>query len=341
MITFVTILYYYLTTKDYPGLTLIIKWAIFCIVITAIISIIASFINPLYARLFTSSPFEYMNTSEGSILFRMGVGTYSFGQGLICLLPCLIYYYKQEKKPLFTKWMLILYITFMYIALLRMQFFANILLATVVMIISMLGSKYIKLSISIVFTVISIALFIPKDFFSDVLNATSNTFDVGSENYKKMTDMAEFINTEDLESSGTGKRLSRYPVLFETFSKNPIFGNASSKNPDNIKGGYHLHWMGKLSATGILGLLLFFYPHYFLIKSWFKHFKKQHAYFLGISILSFLALGFMKTIAGRDIWGTYLFIIPGMYYLSIINKDTYRKNTRVRKRFLNKSNLLN
>jgi hypothetical protein len=341
MITAVTIIAYFRISKDYKGLILTVRLALIFIGITAIMSIIASIIDPLYAREYTASGYDYLQTNKGALIGRLGVGTYSYGQGLICLFPVLIYCYKQQKNILFPKWGLLLYILLLYITIVKMQFFANILISTVVIIVSFLGSKRVSISIAIVFLLLLVVIIVPKEIYTDLLISIGNQFDVGSEYYNKTTDLAGFITTGDVETGITGRRLARYPMLFEAFSKNPMYGNAASDNPEYILSGYHLYWMGKIGATGILGLFLFLYPHIYLIKRWFVQFNKSYFYFATISLLAFFTLGLMKTIAGRDIWTVYLFIIPGLYYLTIIDFDKFlplnkqKKHTKLRIKRLN------
>lgn len=315
MITFLTVIYYFLYFKDYYGLALITKWSLIFIGITACLSIVASFINPMYARLLTQAISGFRYTREGIFFVRMGAGQYSFGQALICLFPLLIYYYKWGKVQLFPRWVILLYIVIIFVAVVRMQFFSNIIISTIVIIISLLGSKRIKVSIFILVIFLGFLLILPKTFYSTILLNVSSYFEEGSENYTKSLDVAEYLEGENAEKSKTAGRLERYPMLIEAVMNNPVFGNAALENPSEIGAGYHLHWMGKLGATGLFGLLLFFFPHFYFIKSILKQFDEKYIFFASISFLAFFTLGFIKTISGRDIWFSYFFLITGIYYL--------------------------
>ncbi len=324
MITVVSVLYYYIFSKDIHGLILIIKLIFIFIGITSVITIVVSYINPLYARLLTQSSSGFYNTAEGNYFLRMGAAQYSFGQSLICIFPILIFFYKIIEKSLILKWVIITYLILMFYTIIRMQFFANILLSLILILISFLGGKRIKLSVFIVCMFLGITFLIPKSYYSDLLISFSYYFDAGSENFNKIKDLSEFISEPD-ESGETASRLSRYPVLFNVFVKNPIFGDAHATNPDNDETGYHLHWMNKLATTGLCGVLLFFLPHFIFIKNWVKRFSKEYAFFAAISYLGFFGLGLMKAIAGKEIWFIYFFIIPGMYYLTC----QYKENEKV------------
>ena len=321
MLIISSVLFYYLVSNDYIGLTIMIKVVLVFIAITTVLTIVATKINPFYVRLLTGSGATgFAETREGQFFIHMGAGLYSFGQSLVCILPLLVFLFKKSKSKN-KKWWL-LYIVVVFVAIVRMQFFANIIVAAVGILMAFIGGKRIKLSIIILIFLFGLAFALPKSNYSQLLINISHHIDKGSENFNKVTEFSSFLNAGNNDDTEIASRIERYPLLLNAFFNNPFFGNANSPDPENIENGYHIHWMGKLGATGIIGIILFLFPHIFFIRSFFKRFNKEYAFYAGISYLTFIILGFMKTIAGRDIWFTYFLIIPGIYYFSLFrNKE--------------------
>jgi hypothetical protein len=320
----ISVITYFNMSKDYYGLAQVIKWTLIFIFITAIMSIVTSIINPTYARDITGATALNLEKEREEVLsFRKyGGGGYSFASALICLFPILMYYYKRNEKGILQKkYMIVLALVFYY-TLLKVQFFGNILISSIIIIYSIFGSKNIIKSM--VFTgLLSLLLFlIPIQFYSNVLVSTAKVFNTESVLHNKFNDMAGFIVSRDLEGTETGERASRFPLLWKSFISNPLIGGEYSNG--------HLHWMNKLAVYGILGTLPFFYVMIYFIKNCYKKFDKEFAFFFMLSVLSIFSLGSIKALVGRDLWYMLLIIIPGMYYLPLLNNHK-SKNSLKRK----------
>ena len=193
----ISVISYFKHTKDYITYAKITKWILIFLFITAVMSIISSVIDPMYARnLIGASSIENLSEREAVLSYKKyGGGTYASAVVFMCLFPLLIYYYKNIKKSLFSKKILLVFTVVFFLALLSIQIFTNILIAVIFGVFAFFGAKKIKKSIVITIVIISIISIIPKEFYVKSLITVSNQFQK-QENIKyKLNDLAIFINT--------------------------------------------------------------------------------------------------------------------------------------------------
>lgn len=310
-----SVIFYFRLSKDYIGLALLMKWTMLFILITAILSIFSSFIDPLYARKLTGNEFDQ---EQRDYFLRFGGGNYGFGVGIICLFPIMIYYYRNNKISIFKKSHIVIFGIICFLTLVRMQIFANVLIAFLSIVISLLGSKNSKKSLFLIGMFIFIFIFIPASFYSDILKSISDYFDPKSEMYYKLNDLSDFMISGSLDETGTGDRISRYPLLINAFLSDPFLGYYVTNHSIDIGLGGHLYWMNKLTIFGIIGFIPYIFIHYLFIKNSLKFFNKEYSFYYLVSVSSILVLGLMKNLVGREMWFTYFIILPGSYYLPIL-----------------------
>lgn len=324
----VSVITYFFQTGDYIGLAKITRWTIVFLFMTAIMTIISSAIDPMYARNLTALS-AVTSESERELITgfkRYGGGTYSTAAAFMALPPIFIYYYKNKKGSLLSKKQIIIFLFIIFIALLSMQIFANIIVAIVFSVIALLGMKKIRHSLLVVILFFSILFIIPKEVYVKNLLFLSDHFERYSEVSYKFRDLATFIETGvDFEdnSTGTGKRAARYTELFKTFVKRPLLGCyflSGETGNGYPEGGVHLYWMNKLTITGIIGLFIFLIIPYYFIRNTFKHFDSSYKFFYLLASLSILSYGLIKAVAGRDTWYMFFIVLPGLYYLPLLKK---------------------
>jgi hypothetical protein len=304
----VSVMTYYRIANDYIGLIKVVNWTLIFILITAVMTIITSYIDPMFARNLTGIEGITNESEKQTILSlkRYGSGSYSFASSILCLLPVIIYYYQNNFRT-WAKIIILIYIIIMFYTLLRMQFFANILISSLFFMIAILGSKNLYKSIIIIGFVSILLFFIPIETYSSLLAKIGGWFNKDSELYYKFNDMAAFLVNHDLKVTGTGARVARYPLLWKSFIISPFFGGENSNA--------HLYWINKLALYGLIGTLPFIILIYTQIVKNVKRFNKEFAFYYILSVLSMITLGFMKAIAGREMWYVFFIIIPGIYYL--------------------------
>jgi hypothetical protein len=110
----------------------------------------------------------------------------------------------------------------------------------------------------------------------------------------------------------------------EAFVRSPVLGcyfNSSEFINGYELDGAHLHWMNKLTVTGIIGFVIFIFIPIFFIKNNLHYFNSQYKFYYLLASLSILCYGLFKTIAGRDTWYAFFIILPGLYYLPLLRKN--------------------
>ncbi len=312
----VVLLFVYLKKNNYYGIFIkLARIAFVFFVMTGITTIIASSIEPEIVRASYSSGKELISNYD--LLSRLGFGSYGYMTALIALLPTLVYFYKKKHTSHGEKWFIILSILFFLFVLVKAQIFANILMAIVILLISILGASKLKKSITIFTLVCMLCISIPVRYYADLLINLSGFFETGSQNYYKLNDMATFIlNPEVSTSTEAGERVARYPDLWRTFKSQPFFGDASyvSGYYKEMALGGHLYWMSHLALWGILGFCGYLMILRNIFKPVFEIFDSDFKFYYSLSIIAVIGMGFMKNLGGREIWLMLLLIIPGLYF---------------------------
>lgn len=315
----ISVLTYFRLEQDYEGFALIIKWTLLFIFASAIMSIITAYIYPLYARELTGMG-AFTESEQVKILeyTKYGGGNYSFASALVCLFPMLIYLYRNNDKSIFKKYQILLMGFIFFYALIKMQIVANILVAFIIIILSLLGRKNFKKSIGIYIILLIIIAAIPSHIYAELFYNVANIFDTKSEIYFKLNEMGTFFITGGtVENNAISYRYARYPLLMQSFLSNPLWGGKEWNG--------HLFWMNKLAVYGILGTLPFIYIIYYYVKKNIKYFNDEFSFYFLLSIFSIIGLGLMKALCGRELWYTFFIILPGFFYLQYLKQPQINK----------------
>ena len=329
----VSVYIYFSLSRDYLGYAKVTLWTTILIAITALLSIVSSIIDPMYARNIAGvAGFTSVEKRELVLSFeRYGGGSYSTAIAFMLLIPVVLFLFKNTKIRVLRYLSLLIFVLFIF-ALLRMQIFANIILSVFVTFISLTKVEKIKKRLITIIVISLCFLMIPKLYYVNAIEYASSYFSSDSETYNKLNDLALFIELGEQVSegqTGTADRMERYYQLWENFKESPLLG--CFFNSGQYANGYfdnaydygyiiqvegtHLHWMNKLTITGVMGLSLFLWILYSTYKE-VKHSSSTRFYYyylLGFSV--FLAYGFIKTILGRDAWYSLLIILPGFFYI--------------------------
>ena len=139
----VSVLTYFRIEQDYFRFAKLVKWTMIFIFITAVMSIVTSLINPLYARnIIQVSSIKLQSQAETILSYKKyGGGGYSFASAVLCLFPMLIYYFRNNVKSIINKRYILIFAIVFFFALLRIQLFANIIISLFIIIFSFMGSK--------------------------------------------------------------------------------------------------------------------------------------------------------------------------------------------------------
>ena len=305
----ISIFVYYRMENDHIGMARLARVALYCIIVTAILSIVTSIINPFFARDIVGIA-DLSNQDKANVLQyeRYGGGGYGFYSGLVCLFPILIYFYKYNSQSYWGKKTLFFIIVLFFVTLVRVQFFANILVAALFILLSMMASKRIIRSLVIVMVMFTILYFIPLEYYINFLQYLSSFFNKNSDVSMKFNDLALFLSTggEVGDYSEAAIRAQRFPLLMNSFLSNPLFGGTYHN--------HHMFWMNKLAMFGIIGTIPFIVFLIAYIRTSIKQFNRLYTYYFLLAIFSIVTLGFTKALFGRELWYTYFVVLPFLYY---------------------------
>ncbi len=347
-----SVIAYFFESKDYFGLARITRWSIIFLFITAIMTIISSTIDPMYARNIVGMASVSNEAEIESILSLryLGGGNYSTALSFMCLFPVFFYFYKNTGISIISKRMIIITSIVFFLALSGMQIFTNVLIAIVIIIISIIGIKKLKQSIMGISLLLFIIIFTPNEVFVNGINSIGGYFKEGSELNYKFTDLARFIEIgskiED-KTTTVGLRGDRYFQLSESFFQSPLLGCYFLSENNNAHGylnynlaygksvtqveGTHLHWMNKLTVTGLFIFVVFFYILYSFLKNNINRFNSTYKFYYVISSLALLSYGLFKTFGGKEAWYTFFILLPGIYYLPLLKKGNSNFNLNPQK----------
>ena len=325
----ISVITYFQQTKEYISLAKITKWSLIFILITAVMSIVTSVIDPLYARnMIAASIITSESELERVMSFRRyGGGGYGTAIAFMSLMPLLIYYFRNICLVNIKKTNLVIFGLILFIALIAIQIFTNVLIAFFVTVLSLIIVQNRKITIVIAGIILLLLALIPKNIYINGLYNISNCFSKGSEMNYKLDDIALFLETGASiydPATAMGSRANRYPMLLESFQKSPVLGCyflSSASGNGYQEQGAHLHWMNKLTTTGIIGLLFFLAIPFFHLKQQLKLFSKEYGFYFLLASLTILIYGLFKTITGRDAWYAFFIILPGMYCLPLLKKN--------------------
>jgi hypothetical protein len=324
IVVMLAILYYYRSKGEFRNLALLSKWSFIFIIISLITTNIALFLDPEVVR--ASAATSKFTAYQEKIYKLTGAMGYSYVQGIICIIPILIYHIKSKKKMVFKPIVLLIILLMIIITEIRSQVFANILVSILVTILSFIWSKKRLSFLIFVFLVGILIVLVPISFYSSAFYSLSTNFKPDSELNNKLNDFSVFIERPEIDNSTeVGSRAGRYPMLFEAFVAHPISGFASHESHLDITLGGHLYWMNRLAIWGIAGFLYFIFVLYIIFKSISSLFDTSFRFYYYISLSALLLMGLTKAVGGRESWLILIVVIPGIYFLPLLQQTKKSK----------------
>ncbi|MBN8547152.1 MAG: hypothetical protein J0L60_13555 [Ignavibacteria bacterium] len=315
IIVAITVVAYFLLTKDYKTWGLIGVVGFISVIITASMTLIATQFFPSIVRASVSENFTY--TSDYSFFSQIGAGGYGFAQSLVVLVPIIVFFIKNETKSKTKKVVFFIILSLVFITIVRMQLFANILVSLIILTVAFLGNHKQKSSLVLIIGSLLFLTMVSTTYISAVVKEVSLNFEPESEMYLKLNDLSILIESSSLDDEGSiTSRAERYPQLWETFIDNPLDGSASNPNHNSrsMHSGGHLYWMSRLTLWGLPMFLVFLFILYKLFYHVGSVLTSDYRFYFHLSVLSIILLGFMKNIGGREVVYTLFLIIPGLYF---------------------------
>lgn len=328
MIVAVSIISYFTYTKNYKNLALLTKYTMIFIGITAIMTIIVSMMEPMYSRNISmhemEKKFSPLYVEQLRRLQSWGAGTRGDGFGFFALIPLLIYHYKSNKNIFLSKTWIWIYIGVCMLALLRMQFATLLIYGFMIFILSLIKPKNRILTFVIFSILILLYIIIPAEVFASFFFRLSDTLQNQKvlSGYLNEIGMYMTLGGGEIEGNAVSGRLDiRYASAWRYIKENPLFGTYfNQRSTYGSLGEAHLFLMNKLTVTGLVGFILWVLPFIVFYKKISINFSKDFKYFFIIVLLAIILYGLVKVIIVRQVWMLIFVIIPGMYYLPLLNK---------------------
>lgn len=309
----IVLLTYFYQMKDYSSYVSLVKWALIFIFITTLLTIYTTTIDPRYVRMVTAGAYSSAQLEK---IRAYGGGGYSFVSILLFLLPILVYFIR-ESKTIQMRIVLIFFSILSYAAILLSQIFANLIIATLVLILSIGGTKHIKRSFIYVSIIFLIIILIPPIYLSDLFGWIATFFSTDSVTYAKLIDLSSYLQFDRYSAETQVEfRFERYPMLFEAFMNSPLVGQYNYGETKKIIEGGHLYWMNRLAVYGIINFIFFISIFYIFIKKTLKMIDREYTFYYLLSLFAGLGYGFIKNIIGQDFHFMLFFILPGFYYMA-------------------------
>lgn len=315
-ITFsILMLYYFIDNKDIKGLSMVSKFAIICIIITCITSLIGLQKYPNATR-FLIGP---ESQQEAEYYSKLGIGSYGFFSGLSYTLPALIYITKYYVNKFLNRFFMFLVILLICISIFQAAIAVPILISFLAIILSLSGSKNITQTRILFILIVSLYIIIPNRTIANVFYQISR-YSSNTSTQVRMYDVGLAFETGvNLQNPETGveSRLSRAPIALEAFVESPFIGN---RGVDPATG--HLFWLYSLALFGLIGFIPLIYVIYYEIKTIYKIIRPSYKFYYILCSLLYILLGFMKNLEANQIIFYMFFLIPGINFIQYSDYET-------------------
>lgn len=298
---------YFYKSKDIKGLSILLNTFLVFIVISAITSIIGFYMYPnsirynAYRSMINLRPFYN----------RLGIQGYDFFYGLAFASPVIFYNFKK----LFSKRKIIgiLFFAVFIFSFVKADYATAFLFMMVGLFFALVGRANFKKNKKLIITIAIIMIILPNVFYTTILEGINNLIDPNSTLSNRLGDLSLTIEGE-VETHGV-RRLERIPFLIEEISNNFFFGGGESTG--------HVYWLDIFSLYGLFVLISFASIFFVFIKYILNIIPDSYKYYYLISVLFFIANGFVKNSGGDIVFYSVFLIMPGF---GIIEKYKINNN---------------
>lgn len=303
---------YYVYSRDQRSYARVILATLIIIAITTIANIYVLIRYPEVARQFFGD--ESVFGVVGGPIYSIALGTYAFTSSVPFIIPMLIAFYGVvQRKNL--RIIILLFIAIILVSVFMSAITAPILMAAFCLLFALAGRKRLGTSFLVSAILLLVIVTVPTSVKSDFFYSISDVV-TQKDLSRKMRDIGYVIETGvDIANpmSTVEYRAERIPQNLAAFATNPIFGTGYETNA-------HLFWLNRLAQVGLLGtlpLVLILYHH---LKLCLRRSDPYFRFYMLVSLLLFVVLGFVKNTSGPMFYYPLL-LIPGMYYLKYLKRD--------------------
>jgi hypothetical protein len=303
---------YYVYSRDHRSYARVILATLIIIAITAIVNIYVLIRYPEVARQLFGD--ESVLGGFGGGIYAIGLGTYAFTSSIPFIIPMLVVFYKVVQGT-GLRIAIVVFNTIILVSVFMSAITAPILMAALCLLFALAGRKRLGASILVSAALLLLIVVVPTSAKSDFFYSISDLV-TQKDLSRKMKDIGYVIETGVDTSnpmSTVEYRAGRIPKNLAAFATNPVFGTGHEVE-------FHIFWLNRLAQVGLLGtlpLILILFHH---MKLCIRRCDPYIRFYMLVSFLLFIVLGFMKNTSGRMFYYPLL-LVPGMYYLKYLKRD--------------------
>jgi hypothetical protein len=311
---------YYIERPDIRFDKRVLIIALLLITITALTTLSVLLVDGNASRTLTSS------SSNPTLINRykqLNVGSYDFIYGLVVIIPMLAFYSLSQKKikfslliwslvalfivvvvmSNFTTAQMLLFVDFVFVILARKRFKTNSGFVVSFIVLTVLASFMLPFLLNYMI-IISDSIY-AQSKLEGILGVLS-----GTESYDETTSRSELLK-----------------MSLKSFLDSPIWGIGAWYGSGSPHVGQHAQFVDDIARYGLLGFIPLMVFVYYSMKKIYLAFKEKHFYNrrVLVSILIFVALGFMNPIYNPGLLACMFMVVPMLdRYCYEQNENTIR-----------------
>lgn len=297
----------FLYLKDYRGLYLVSIATFLLFFIISITTIYGLDKHPWASRLLAGSLTVYKTESEAlrltGLYKSMGIGGHIYIHSSVLLFPIVVWFSKKrwKKGKRIISLFYIVFAILLYYTIIKSSYAIALIFASLTGIIAL----FYKAKTPKVIYLLTLFLFFIIIIYSDLLFILANLFEINSPLYLRIHELYSAIQS-DIEG-GLAYRLTLYKKSIAAFIENPLTGSGQ-----NAQIGGHALWLDLLGVYGLFVILPVFTLFYQRFRYILKSVKTDDGFILLVVFLSFIGLGFVKSMAPVPLIYMVLFIVPAV-----------------------------
>lgn len=296
---------YYIEQPDRSFAKKILLVSVSLIILTAITTFLVLMVDGNAARTLTSS-----SSSQALTLAykKLNVCSYGFIYGVVIIIPMLIFYSLPQKKLVINAliWSIIVFFTSVVI---MSNFTTALMLLFVDFVLVLLIGRGQKSNFSFLISLVILVFVVPTIFvlFLNFMSQMSESIYAQS----KLESILGIISGQKSYASATSRH-DLFMISLNSFSESPLWGIGAWYGSGSPYIGQHAQFIDDLARYGLLGFIPLIGFVLYGMKSIYnasygKHFYNKKVL---ISIIIFLALGFMNPIYDSDLLASVFIVVP-------------------------------
>ena len=300
----IIILQYFLHSRDFKGLKIILIISFVFIITTIITTLIGLQEFPDASRglaggLAAREEYELIDFYRS-----IGIAGYDFFYGLAFAIPVLVAYFKMNTLNVLNKYFFAILISLSIYGILRAQFTTAFIFALIGIILAFWTKEKVKPAVLRLILFLLLIMIIPEELIADGILSLSKVIEEGTLQ-NRLVDLSISVR-EGIGEQGThiDRRYDRIPVLLDNFLSSPIIGGGESLG--------HNWWFDRLSMFGLIGIIPWILIIWKQIDFNLKILKEDSAIYYLITMFLFIGMGFIKNMGQTRVMIFMFFIIPSL-----------------------------